>query len=135
MDHTARRMARPTNITFAGGNGCRINHQRCGTSIDAFRCTKPKGSVRRESIQCQNNIFERFHDSAIASLEFAERSCLLLQHCGHSLYRVAMLEFLGERMVDQRCAPSGVSSLARQPRRGFENQTIVTDLPYPYHNG
>jgi hypothetical protein len=26
-DHTERRMAKPANIAFAGGMGCRINHQ------------------------------------------------------------------------------------------------------------
>jgi len=25
--HTERRMAKPANIAFAGGKGCRINHQ------------------------------------------------------------------------------------------------------------
>jgi len=50
MAHTARRTAKPVKMAFAGRNGCRIDHQRCGIPIDAFRRTRPIEAVLVESV-------------------------------------------------------------------------------------
>lgn len=60
-----------------------------------------RGSTGRELIQNRNNTHEGFRNPAIVTLEFAERSCLVLKQCSYGLDGIAILEFLGERVAGQ----------------------------------
>ena len=48
--HTARRMAKPVKMAFAGKNGCRIDHQRCESGIEPSRRTRPIEAALEESV-------------------------------------------------------------------------------------
>jgi len=54
-DHTERRMAKPANIAFAGGMGCRINHQMYNISrrLPTYQANHSftEGGTSGESIQ------------------------------------------------------------------------------------
>ena len=63
-----------------------------------------RGSTSRERIQDRYNTLEGFRNPAIVTLEFAERSCLVLKQCSYGLDGIAILEFLGERVASQRHA-------------------------------
>ena len=58
-----------------------------------------RGSTSRERIQNRYNTLEGFGNPAIVPFEFTERSGLVLEQCGYRLNRVAILEFLGERVA------------------------------------
>jgi hypothetical protein len=128
-DHTARRIEKPANMCFAGENGCRIKHERCGTRINAFRRTSPIASPRAvlaESIYRIDTTLSR--DFMI--LPSPPRNSVNARACFEArLSRTRLNRNIGvSRRVDDWSMSrlSDFGSHAKQTRRRVGNERIVT---------
>ena len=77
--HTARKMPKPANIAFAGGNGCRSHQGRytdkCFSTYYYSNCLVKGGADRRQA-QDFNQRIEHFHKPSIMFPEFTKALCL-----------------------------------------------------------